>query len=62
MPWPNLTQEEKDWIKEHGCIHGMFPDEDPLFCPTCKPDMTDLKSLLSKRCETLNIDDPFDGD
>ena len=47
------TQEELDWIKEHGCVHGLYPDEDPIFCPKCKPDTTDLCKLLSKRREAI---------
>lgn len=54
MPWPNLTNEEREWIEEHGCIHGMYPDEDPIFCPNCHPDTTKLKEMLKTRCENIN--------
>jgi hypothetical protein len=55
MPWPDLTEEEQAWIKEHGCIHGMYPDEGVLFCPTCQPDLTELKALLRKKCKERGI-------
>lgn len=48
-----LSEEEKAWYDEHGCIHGLYPDEDPIFCPNCKPDITDVKALLRKRMEAL---------
>ena len=55
MPWPNLTQEEIDWKKEHGCIHGLYPDEPVMFCPTCQPNPSKVYELLNKRCDTLGI-------
>ena len=53
MPWPNLTEEERDWIDKHGCIHGMYPDEDPIFCPKCHPDTTKLREMLGERCKAI---------
>lgn len=53
----NLTRKEKDWIEEHGCIHGLFPDQAPLFCPKCTPDTTRLLKLLEKRCEMIAVEE-----
>ena len=49
------TPEEIDWIEEHGCVHGLYPDEDPIFCPNCKPDLTDLKHLLRQKCQARGM-------
>lgn len=51
------TPEEIKWIEEHGCVHGMYPDEDPIFCPKCKPDRSDLYKLLEERVKTMTIKD-----
>lgn len=51
---PNLTDEEKAWSAEHGCIHGLYPDEDPIFCPNCKPDPTEIFKILEARCKNRN--------
>lgn len=44
-----LTEFEKDWIKEFGCIHGLDPDNPPIFCPNCKPSVEDLIEEVKKR-------------
>ena len=49
----NLTQKEKNWIEEHGCIHAMYPDVEPIFCPVCKPDPSDIWKKVSKRYNDL---------
>jgi hypothetical protein len=53
MPWPNLTQEEIDWRNEHGCIHGLYPEESVMFCPNCQPDASEVYRLLDKRREAI---------
>jgi len=53
MPWPNLTEKENAWIKEHGCIHGMYPEESVMFCPKCQPDTTPVFEALQKRREAI---------
>ena len=57
MSWPDLSEEENNWIKEHGCIHGMYPDEDPIFCPNCHPDTTKLMEMIRPRCEAMRAKD-----
>jgi len=53
MPWPDLTEKETAWIKEHGCIHGMYPEESVMFCPKCQPDASEVYRLLDKRREAI---------
>lgn len=48
-----LTPEERNWIEEHGCIHAMYPDVEPIFCPVCKPNPVDRWKKVSKRYNDL---------
>ena len=48
---PDLTTKERLWKRTHGCIHGLYPDETPIFCPTCRPDASDLMVMLQKNMD-----------